>query len=125
MNSTQQTQPSLDLLAQSFRDWRETRTQRKIPEHLKQQALEALLFYTCSEVIKATGLNYVTLKKWRATTETSTSSSRFVAVVPDIEPPAKEVELTFTHNQRCLSLRGPFSIDELQSLLTTLQGTVQ
>ena len=125
MNSPQQTQPSLDLLSQSFKDWRDTRTQHKIPEHLKQQTLDALSFYTCSAVIKATGLNHATLKKWRSKTEAAKPSSRFIAVLPQAESPQKEVELTFTHNQHRVSLRGPFSIDELQSLVISLQGLAQ
>ena len=125
MNAPHQTKPSLDLLAQSFKDWRDTRTQRKIPEHLKQQTLEALSFYTCSAVIKATGLNHATLKSWRETNETAKPSSRFIAVLPESKPQQKEVELTLTHNQHCLSLRGQFSIDELRSLVISLQGTAQ
>jgi len=120
MTASHLPKPCLNELAQAFTDWRSQRSNREeTPYHLKQKALNALPFHTQSAIIQAAGINYNTLKKWQ-NSEHSTPAGQFVRVLPSNAP--KDIELSFSNQQHSVSLRGAFSIDELQSLIPLLQG---
>jgi len=88
---------SLESVSAAFNDWRKHRasTRERIPLALQRQAIELLLCYSKSRVIKALNINHAMLKRWQLQ-NAPTSDGEFIRLSTTSLPASTPTSLRVT-----------------------------
>ena len=98
-----ESQASLADVQAAFAEWRRTRTTRRTPRVLRQQAVGLLAEHRISEVMRALGVNHDQLSRWRRAVSTApgtTTDDAFIELpmvsdpTPALPIPSSDVALT-------------------------------
>lgn len=118
-------QDTLQLAALAFKQWRKTRTHgaTRIPEALRQQAVELRPHYRVSHIIQALKLSHAQLKRWADGDSSNRSLPQPFVTLPEANENLNTSSLTlewqFPDGAHC-RLSGELSATVLNSLVQTL-----